>query len=111
MQGSLHRHASPSSLLRENSTPWNFQTALRKRARVDKAGAVWLNLRPFVVGYPSGQRGQTVNLLAYAFSGSNPEPTTTLTSSESVILKGFLLFSPKIEKCDENELSWLLSVT
>jgi hypothetical protein len=29
-----------------------------------------------VVGYPSGQRGQTVNLLAYAFSGSNPEPTT-----------------------------------
>src|SRR5579863_7839151 len=30
-----------------------------------------------MVGYPSGQRGQTVNLLAYAFSGSNPEPTTT----------------------------------
>jgi hypothetical protein len=32
-----------------------------------------------LVGYPSGQRGQTVNLLAYAFSGSNPEPTTILT--------------------------------
>ena len=31
-----------------------------------------------VVGYPSGQRGQTVNLLAYAFAGSNPAPTTTL---------------------------------
>jgi hypothetical protein len=31
-----------------------------------------------MVGYPSGQRGQTVNLLAYAFSGSNPEPTTIL---------------------------------
>jgi len=30
-----------------------------------------------VVGYPSGQRGQTVNLLAYAFTGSNPVPTTT----------------------------------
>ena len=30
-----------------------------------------------VVGYPSGQRGQTVNLLAYAFDGSNPSPTTT----------------------------------
>ena len=30
------------------------------------------------VGYPSGQRGQTVNLLAYAFAGSNPAPTTTL---------------------------------
>ena len=28
--------------------------------------------------YPSGQRGQTVNLLAYAFGGSNPPlPTTT----------------------------------
>ena len=30
-----------------------------------------------MVGYPSGQRGQTVNLLAYAFIGSNPIPTTT----------------------------------
>jgi hypothetical protein len=49
-------------------------------ARIDKRGLVWLNLRPFVVGYPSGQRGQTVNLLAYAFSGSNPEPTTTFIS-------------------------------
>jgi hypothetical protein len=29
-----------------------------------------------MVGYPSGQRGQTVNLLAYAFDGSNPSPTT-----------------------------------
>ena len=28
------------------------------------------------VGYSSGQRGQTVNLLAYAFQGSNPCPTT-----------------------------------
>ena len=40
-----------------------------------------LNRRPggrlTVVGYPSGQRGQTVNLLAYAFAGSNPAPTTT----------------------------------
>ncbi len=30
-----------------------------------------------LVGYPSGQRGQTVNLLAHAFDGSNPSPTTT----------------------------------
>src|SRR5580700_990979 len=30
----------------------------------------------FEEGYPSGQRGQTVNLLAYAFIGSNPIPTT-----------------------------------
>ena len=29
-----------------------------------------------VVGYPSGQREQTVNLPAYAFEGSNPSPTT-----------------------------------
>ena len=40
-----------------------------------------LNRRPggwvSVVGYPSGQRGQTVNLLAHAFAGSNPAPTTT----------------------------------
>ena len=29
--------------------------------------------------YPSGQRGQTVNLLAYAFGGSNPPlPTSTV---------------------------------
>jgi hypothetical protein len=28
--------------------------------------------------YPSGQRGQTVNLLAYAFGGSNPPLPTTL---------------------------------
>ena len=30
-------------------------------------------------GYPSGQRGQTVNLLAYAFGGSNPPPSTSCT--------------------------------
>src|SRR5262245_25594335 len=28
------------------------------------------------VGYPSGQREQTVNLPAHAFEGSNPSPTT-----------------------------------
>ncbi len=28
-------------------------------------------------GYPSGQRGQTVNLLAHAFGGSNPPPSTS----------------------------------
>ena len=27
-------------------------------------------------GYSSGQRGQTVNLLAYAYVGSNPTPST-----------------------------------
>ena len=50
---------------------------------VDKRGSVWLNRRPpgtaglASVEYPSGQRGQTVNLLAYAFAGSNPASTTT----------------------------------
>ena len=31
--------------------------------------------------YPSGQRGQTVNLLAYAFGGSNPPLPTTVSSA------------------------------
>ena len=42
------------------------------------------------VGYPSGQRGQTVNLLAYAFDGSNPSPTTTLKNQASIKLDYFL---------------------
>src|SRR6266511_3997448 len=51
--------------------------------QLERYGAVWLNSPSLrgsgrVVGYPSGQRGQTVNLLAYAFAGSNPAPTTTL---------------------------------
>src|ERR1044071_1970076 len=40
----------------------------------------------FLVGYPSGQRGQTVNLLAYAFDGSNPSPTTTQTAGNKALL-------------------------
>ena len=45
--------------------------------------ALWFGIRSLefgifkMVGYPSGQRGQTVNLLANAFDGSNPSPTTT----------------------------------
>ena len=35
-------------------------------------------------GYPSGQRGQTVNLLAYAFGGSNPPPSTSFEFQECV---------------------------
>ena len=30
----------------------------------------------FVGGYPSGQRGQTVNLLTYVYEGSNPSLPT-----------------------------------
>ena len=33
--------------------------------------------------YPSGQRGQTVNLLAYAFGGSNPPLPTIITGGNS----------------------------
>ena len=33
--------------------------------------------------YPSGQRGQTVNLLAYAFGGSNPPLPTIVTGALS----------------------------
>ena len=32
------------------------------------------------MGYPSGQRDQTVNLTAQAFEGSNPSPTMTAKS-------------------------------
>ena len=36
--------------------------------------------------YPSGQRGQTVNLLAYAFGGSNPPlPTTDPGGNSSAV--------------------------
>ena len=35
------------------------------------------------VGYRSGQTGQTVNLLAYAFVGSNPTPTTAAVAGTS----------------------------
>ena len=35
-----------------------------------------ISVRKNLEGYSSGQRGQTVNLLAYAFGGSNPPPST-----------------------------------
>ena len=42
-------------------------------------------MRPADSGrYPSGQRGQTVNLLAYAFGGSNPPLPTTLPGAMSL---------------------------
>ena len=36
--------------------------------------------------YPSGQRGQTVNLLAYAFGGSNP-PLPTICSDDACTVR------------------------
>ncbi len=38
-----------------------------------------------VARFPSGQRGQTVNLLADAFGGSNPPLATTIPSGSSSV--------------------------
>jgi hypothetical protein len=40
------------------------------------------NVRFRSEGFPSGQRGQTVNLLAYAFEGSNPSPSTSFAGCQ-----------------------------
>lgn len=37
---------------------------------------IFINFAALSGGYQSGQMGQTVNLLAYAFGGSNPSPPT-----------------------------------
>ena len=52
----------------------------RSRRLVDSPRRARDNARSLLEGYPSGQRGQTVNLLAYAFGGSNPPPSTSLVS-------------------------------
>ena len=39
------------------------------------SGTQRARVRFIEVGYPSGQREQTVNLPAHAFEGSNPSPT------------------------------------
>ena len=39
------------------------------------------------MGYSSGRRGQTVNLLANAFQGSNPCPTTIFQKKEVISQK------------------------
>ena len=51
--------------------------------KTDKSLAVSAKIYTFAYaieqgGYQSGQMGQTVNLLAFAFGGSNPSPPTTL---------------------------------
>ena len=54
--------------------PFTGKVALLRRRIGRPRGSTAL---PFwLVGYSSGQRGQTVNLLAYAYEGSNPSPTT-----------------------------------
>ena len=51
---------------------------------VSSVGRVRSQRERGTVGYPSGQREQTVNLPAHAFEGSNPSPTMVadLTKSE-----------------------------
>lgn len=46
-------------------------------------------------GYPSGQRGLTVNQLAEAFGGSNPSPPTVLSDGRLVLRK---TIGPKTKK-------------
>jgi hypothetical protein len=41
-------------------------------------------------GFPSGQRGQTVNLLSYDYDGSNPSPPTNKADQKACIF-GFLV--------------------
>ena len=73
----------------EGSNP--SSTTIYKKQNIDML--VWLNWQsswlvisrlsvqvrssaPYVVEFPSGQRGQTVNLLSDDFEGSNPSSTT-----------------------------------
>ena len=44
-----------------------------------------------LVGYSSGQRGQTVNLLAYAYEGSNPSPTTIFMPINRINVFGIIV--------------------
>ena len=52
-------------------------------------------------GYSSGQRGQTVNLLAYAFGGSNPPPSTSTRSTTTrLTTTRFIGFTEPVPVCD-----------
>ena len=55
--------------------------------------------------YQSGQMGQTVNLLAYAFGGSNPSLPTIIEKDPIDYRWGFLLYEPIhfIKKKKKNE--------
>ena len=58
-------------------------------------------------GYPSGQRGQTVNLLSYDFGGSNPPPSTSFMFCRCLVsrrvLLGFVLLQ-KVKKCGNSSM-------
>ena len=56
-----------------------------------------------VVGYSSGQRGQTVNLLGKPYTGSNPVPTTTFL--RPIWVAFFVLLLYKILIISDNKKS------
>gem|GEM_PF-1599514 len=68
--GRLNRRNDTKKLKRPFLTSITGFVSIANSQSSDRPVCEWL------VGYPSGQRGQTVNLLAYAFIGSNPIPTT-----------------------------------
>ena len=45
-------------------------------------------------GYQSGQMGQTVNLLACAYGGSNPSPPTTSVAATVITAAAAIFFQP-----------------
>src|SRR6266581_5497649 len=63
--------------------------------------------------YPSGQRGQTVNLLAYAFGGSNPPLPTIVAgafeagSTEGGLRKALLREARALPRLRACALPWL----
>jgi hypothetical protein len=63
--------------------------AQRSTVRSCRCGTALMTVRA-KPGYPSGQRGQTVNLLALAFEGSNPSPGTVFKRSEGILEVGTL---------------------
>ena len=64
----------------QDAVGWSIRPAQRRL--VDSPRRARDNTRSLLEGYPSGQRGQTVNLLAYAFGGSNPPPSTSLSAAD-----------------------------
>src|SRR5262245_52934803 len=86
--GIVERPPSPSFrngrvAAREKCSRNDVPTPFRRRKAVDTPGVSQDNSRLLSAeGYPSGQRGQTVNLLVNTFEGSNPSPSTTLSGGE-----------------------------
>ena len=54
------------------------------RAKISKSSAASPRLEPNMGVFPSGQWGQTVNLLLFSFGGSNPPAPTKQEKSEPI---------------------------